>query len=63
MLLQGRQPIAASAASVPLATTGLTRAPFLPDLPAVAELLPGSAATQRHAFVASGKTPAPILER
>lgn len=48
---------------VPLATTGLTRAPFLPDLPTVAEALPGFTATNWYAFVAPGKTPAPILER
>lgn len=48
---------------VPLATTGLTRAPFLPDLPTVAEVLPGFTATNWYAFIAPGKTPAPILER
>ena len=48
---------------VPLATTGLTRAPFLPDLPTVAEVLPGFAATNWYAFVASAKTPVPVLER
>ena len=48
---------------VPLATTGLTRAPFLPDLPTVAELLPGFTATNWYAFIAPGKTPAPVLER
>jgi tripartite-type tricarboxylate transporter receptor subunit TctC len=48
---------------VPLATTGLTRAPFLPDLPTVAETLPGFQATNWYAFIAPGKTPAPLLER
>lgn len=48
---------------VPLATTGLTRAPFLPDLPTVAERLPGFTATNWYAFVAPGKTPAPILDK
>ena len=48
---------------VPLATTGLTRAPFLPELPTVAELLPGFTATNWYAFIAPGKTPAPVLER
>ena len=48
---------------VPLATTGLTRAPFLPELPTVAELLPGFTATNWYAFVAPGKAPPPILER
>lgn len=48
---------------VPLATTGLVRAPFLPDLPTVAELLPGFTATNWYAFIAPGKTPVAILER
>ncbi len=48
---------------VPLATTGLVRAPFLPNLPTVAELLPGFSATNWYAFIAPGKTPAPILDK
>lgn len=48
---------------VALATTGLTRAPFLPELPAVAEMLPGFTATNWYAFIAPGKTPAPLLDR
>lgn len=48
---------------LPLATTGLVRAPFLPELPTVAELLPGFSATNWYAFIAPGKTPAPLLER
>ena len=49
---------------IPLATTGLTRAPFLPDLPTVAEAgLPGFTATNWYAFVAPGKTPAATLDR
>lgn len=48
---------------VPLATTGLERAPFLPEVPTVAEFLPGFRATNWYAFVAPGKTPAPILDR
>lgn len=48
---------------VPLATTGLMRAPFLPDLPTVSELLPGFTATNWYAFIAPGRTPAPILDR
>jgi tripartite-type tricarboxylate transporter receptor subunit TctC len=48
---------------VPLATTGLTRAPFLPDLPTVSEAgLTGFSATNWYAFVAPGRTPVPILE-
>lgn len=49
---------------IPLATTGLVRAPFLPDLPTVSEAgLPGFTATNWYAFVAPGRTPAPLLER
>ncbi|MFO1326739.1 MAG: tripartite tricarboxylate transporter substrate binding protein [Rubrivivax sp.] len=49
---------------IPLATTGLTRAPFLPDLPTVSEAgLKGFTATNWYAFVAPGRTPPPILER
>lgn len=49
---------------LPLATTGLTRAPFLPDLPTVSEAgLKGFTATNWYAFVASAKVPAPVLER
>ncbi|MBT9489485.1 MAG: tripartite tricarboxylate transporter substrate binding protein [Rubrivivax sp.] len=48
---------------VPLATTGLVRAPFAPELPTVAELLPGFTATNWYAFIASAKTPTPLLDR
>lgn len=48
---------------LPLATTGLVRAPFLPELPTVAELLPGFTATNWYAFIAPGRTPVPILDR
>ena len=48
---------------VALATTGLVRAPFLPDLPTVAEHLPGFTATNWYAFIAPARTPAPVLER
>jgi tripartite-type tricarboxylate transporter receptor subunit TctC len=49
---------------VPLATTGLTRTTFMPDVPTVAESgFPGFNATNWYAFVAPGKTPAPILDR
>lgn len=57
------QPHIVAGKLLPLATTGLTRAPFLPDLPTVAELLPGFTATNWYAFVAPGKTPAPILDK
>ncbi len=56
-------PHIASGKLVALATTGLTRAPFLPNLPTGAETLPGFSATNWYAFVAPGKTPAPVLER
>lgn len=57
------QPHIVAGKLLPLATTGLTRAPFLPDLPTVAEVLTGFSATNWYAFVAPGKTPAPILDR
>ncbi|VWX57828.1 conserved exported hypothetical protein [Burkholderiales bacterium 8X] len=48
---------------VALATTGPTRAPSLPNVPTIAESgFPGFAATNWYAFVAPGKTPAPILD-
>ena len=57
-------PHLASGKLVPLATTGLTRAPFLPDLPTVSEAgLKGFSATNWYAFVAPGKTPSAILDR
>jgi tripartite-type tricarboxylate transporter receptor subunit TctC len=49
---------------VPLATTGLKRPSFMANVPTVAESgYPGFNATNWYAFVAPGKTPAPILER
>lgn len=49
---------------VPIATTGLTRATNLPNLPTVAESgFPGFEALNWYAFVAPGKTPAAILDR
>jgi tripartite-type tricarboxylate transporter receptor subunit TctC len=48
----------------PLATTGLTRPAYLPNIPTVAESgYPGFEALNWYAFVASAKTPAPILDR
>jgi tripartite-type tricarboxylate transporter receptor subunit TctC len=48
----------------PLATTGLTRSPTLPDVPTVAESgYPGFEAVNWYAFVAPGKTPPEILDR
>ncbi|MDR2153403.1 MAG: tripartite tricarboxylate transporter substrate binding protein [Burkholderiaceae bacterium] len=49
---------------IPLATTGLTRPAYLPGIPTVAESgYPGFEALNWYAFVAPGKTPAPLLER
>lgn len=49
---------------VPLATTGLKRPAYLPDIPTVAESgYPGFEALNWYAFVAPGKTPEPLLER
>jgi len=49
---------------IPLATTGLTRSSFVPNVPTIAESgYPGFSATNWYAFVAPGKTPAPVLER
>ena len=49
---------------VPLATTGLTRPAYLPNVPTVAESgYPGFEALNWYAFVAPGKTPAPLLDR
>ena len=49
---------------IPLATTGLTRPAYLPNIPTVAESgYPGFEALNWFAFVAPGKTPAPLLDR
>ena len=48
---------------VPLATTGLARPAYLPNVPTVAETFPGFNATNWYAFVASAKTPKPLLDR
>jgi tripartite-type tricarboxylate transporter receptor subunit TctC len=48
----------------PLAVTGLERLPNLPNVPTIAESgFPGFDASNWYAFVAPGKTPAPILDR
>jgi tripartite-type tricarboxylate transporter receptor subunit TctC len=48
----------------PLATTGLTRPAYLPNIPTVAESgYPGFEALNWYAFVASAKVPAPVLDR
>jgi tripartite-type tricarboxylate transporter receptor subunit TctC len=57
-------PHIASGKLIPLATTGLTRSPFLPQVPTVAESgFPGFEATNWYAFVASARIPAPVLDR
>ena len=49
---------------IPLATTGLTRPAYLPNIPTVAESgFAGFEALNWYAFVAPGKTPVPLLER
>lgn len=49
---------------IPLATTGLTRPSYMPNIPTVAESgLPGFEALNWYAFVASSKVPAPLLDR
>ena len=49
---------------IPLATTGLTRSPFMPGVPTIAESgYPGFNATNWYAFVAPGKAPAAVLDR
>ncbi len=49
---------------VPLATTGLARPAFMPNVPTIAESgYPGFNALNWYAFVAPGKTPVPILDR
>ena len=49
---------------VALATTGLTRPAYMPNVPTVAESgYPGFEALNWYAFVAPAKTPAPLLDR
>lgn len=48
---------------IPLATTGLTRPAYLPNVPTVAESFPGFNATNWYAFLAPAKTPQPLLDR
>lgn len=57
-------PFIESGKLIPLATTGLTRPTFLPNVPTIAESgFPGFNATNWYAFVAPGKTPKPLLDR
>ena len=49
---------------IPLATTGLSRPAFMPNVPTIAESgYPGFNATNWYAFVASAKTPKALLDR
>ena len=49
---------------IPLATTGLTRPTYMPNIPTVAESgLPGFEALNWYAFVASSKVPSAMLDR
>jgi tripartite-type tricarboxylate transporter receptor subunit TctC len=43
--------------------TGLKRSPMLPDLPTVAETLPGFESVVWHSIVAPAKTPKPIVDK
>ena len=61
-------PIAASLGYIradqlrPLAVTGATRSPVLPDVPTVAEFLPGYEASRWHGIGAPKNTPADIVQ-
>lgn len=49
---------------IAIATTGLARPAYMPNIPTVAESgFPGFEALNWYAFVAPGKTPAPLLDR
>ena len=57
-------PHIASGSLIPLATTGLARSAFMPNVPTVAESgFPGFNATNWYAFVAPGRMPVALLER
>jgi tripartite-type tricarboxylate transporter receptor subunit TctC len=58
------EPYIAAGKLVPIATTGLARSAFMPDVPTVAESgYPGYNATNWYAFVATARMPAALLER
>jgi tripartite-type tricarboxylate transporter receptor subunit TctC len=46
-----------------LAVTSLERAPLMPDLPPMAEFVPGFEATSWHGLFAPGGTPKPIIDK
>jgi len=47
----------------PVGTSGLTRASYLPNVPSVAEVVPGYEVTSWNGLAAPAGTPAPILDR
>ena len=47
----------------PLAITSVARSPILPDVPTVAETLPGYESTQRYGIIAPARTPDTIIEK
>jgi len=47
----------------PIAITSLKRSAFYPDIPCIAETLPGFEVTSWYALLAPGGTPAPIIEK
>lgn len=58
------QPYIENGKLIPLASTGTQRLPLLPKIPTIAESgYPGYSATNWYAFVASAKTPKPMLDR
>jgi tripartite-type tricarboxylate transporter receptor subunit TctC len=58
------EPYIANGKLVAIATTGLVRSAFMPDVPTVAESgYPSFNATNWYAFVASARMPAPLAER
>jgi tripartite-type tricarboxylate transporter receptor subunit TctC len=58
------EPYIKSGKLIPIATTGLKRAPTLPNVPTIAESgYPGFDAVNWYAFVAPGKTPEVILDK
>ena len=47
----------------PLAVTSLERAPLMPDIPPMADFLPGFEATSWHGLFAPAGTPQPIVDK
>jgi tripartite-type tricarboxylate transporter receptor subunit TctC len=59
----GALPFAKDARLRLLGVTSLRRSPFLPDIPAIAEELPGYAFESWFGLLAPARTPAPVIER